>query len=67
MSMRTKGFQALRSYVQEQVQHYRANSPHAMDLNLADGPADWDDSTIYQEEYPAPPDGEDLPLDYFTK
>eukprot|EP00972_Heterocapsa_arctica_P095648 14105436-Heterocapsa_arctica.AAC.1 len=63
--MHTKGFAAIRSYIEEQVQYHRANSPQAMDLNLADSPDQWYDPTVYEET--APPDGEDLPLDYFTK
>eukprot|EP00972_Heterocapsa_arctica_P021708 3193026-Heterocapsa_arctica.AAC.1 len=60
--MHTKGYIALRSYIEVQVQHHRANSPQAMDLNpLAD------DSYPYPYEELATPDGEDLPLDYFTK
>eukprot|EP00972_Heterocapsa_arctica_P053833 7928172-Heterocapsa_arctica.AAC.1 len=65
--MHTKGFQALRSYIQEHVQNFRANSPQAMDLNLADAPdAGWYDQTIYQDDA-AIPEGEDLSLDYFSK
>eukprot|EP00972_Heterocapsa_arctica_P085312 12573338-Heterocapsa_arctica.AAC.1 len=65
--MHTKGFQALRSYIQEQVQNFRASTPQAMDLNLADAPdAGWYDNTVYHEE-PAAQEGEDLPLDYFSK
>eukprot|EP00972_Heterocapsa_arctica_P039411 5803524-Heterocapsa_arctica.AAC.1 len=59
--MHTKGYMALRSYIEEHVQHHRANSPQNMDLNpLAD-------HNHYPYEEIAPPDGEDLPLDYFTK
>ena len=60
MSMHTKGFQALKVYLEEQVQHYRASLPQKMDITPLEDPYP------YYEEF-APTDGEDLPLDYFTK
>ena len=63
MSMHTKGYLALRSYLEEQVQHHRANGPRGMDLNPLAGDAG--DPYSY-EEYPVA-DGDDMPLDYFTK
>eukprot|EP00972_Heterocapsa_arctica_P057591 8496690-Heterocapsa_arctica.AAC.1 len=60
--MHTKGYIALRSYIEEQVQHHRANGPQGMDLN----PLAPDGDPYPYEEY-APTYGDDLPLDYFTK
>ena len=42
------------------MQHYRASLPQKMDITPLEDPYP------YYEEF-APTDGEDLPLDYFTK
>ena len=60
MSMHTKGFKALRVYLEEQVQHYRASTPQRMDLNPLEDPYPY-----YEDVHPT--EGDDLPLDYFTK
>ncbi len=51
------------------MQNFWANSPQAMDVNtIAPSDSDaWCDDSAYCEESPAPPDGEDLPLDYLSK
>eukprot|EP00972_Heterocapsa_arctica_P043138 6361144-Heterocapsa_arctica.AAC.1 len=58
--MRKKGFLAFRSYMHS----FRAHNPNAMYLNTAETP----DTTWWdQQADPIVPEGEDLPLDYFSK